>query len=1004
MHKYLAEDSMKLILLICLNLWAFAAHSEGAPTNAAPSAPVTPVIEDKTQTISNSQVAPPFDAERWKALLALVDSEIKTIKGNKYSGAELKHRLFELYSEKIKLIKEKENFNLLKADIKDVQKNGKESFFKASSNQYKIAQSYAISIINQHPNYPKISEIYYALAINSRDYGTSEETEKFLKLAITKSSADSKTFYNAKTSLAEYYYNNKKYSDALVFYNDVLKNNTDEWYGKHLYNAAWCNLKERNFKRALELMILAFETTKSKKYVSIREQIFNAIGIFYVQADETYAGIEFFEKNANPATQNLLSLALSSMNKNNFSITDDVLKAALKDSKKRKEPNAELKVRLTQLDVYRESKKDEQYFETANNILDLYKKSTADKLDKDDLFLAQNKIKEVAGFMQINLIKDKTKDPVEYNKEDYKKIMRYFDILSSLDKPNKKLYRYYQGETALSAHDYQVALKYYVRSIMNAKITKDKGETTRKALDALLTTIELAKLSKTKEDEYTIFTFKNFVLSYPISDKSQVIYQKLFNKYFELNRIKKAVNVLLVYTFFYKGDEKIHREMLTQILDSYIKEKNTDKLAFWVGKIEKGYLNFSQDYIQNSIAVLGGLLFNKYQALEKKGQVKEAMKGYESIYESKQYPKRIKAEAAYAIAALSLEQNKARESYKWLNKSLDLYDSKDLIKVTASLYTLTKGYRLLQKFDISSEIALNVSRLFCKEEYANKEDFFQLINENVIISNDKIGNLISIEEEFKKCNLNEKLIARSQKENMERLIYADRFKDIIIYFKANVNNPSLGKLMEKFMTYKFYKDPEKIAKELDSNSLPIDISTIVNQHKSVEVFTRKVQDLKFVFTNEEKFNEDKYNAELEQYFSMVTEINNEAVKLSKLSSPLEIIMIRNVISKPYFSLVKEIRKFEPKGVDVRYLDGFKQGMRQITESLLSKGLQLDNEKSAFFEKNNNFFEIQKSDIFGVEKSSPLEKELNFHSAILFSNTLDIGAITTTNNGRLITGQ
>lgn len=984
---------MKLTLMLCLTLlFVEAPRAEDKAVVKKEETVLIKPAEGQAVSTTTNTVAPPFDLVRWQKLIKLVDSEIKTIKGNKYSGAELKHRLFELYSEKIKLIKEKENLNLLKAEIKDVQKNGKISFFKASSNQYKVAQAYAISIINQHPNYKKIGDIYYALAINSRDYGTSAETEKFLKLSITKSTADSKTFYNAKTALAEYYYNNKRYGEALSYYSDVLKNNEDEWFGKHLYNAAWCNLKERNFKKALDLMKMAFETTKSTKYVSIKEQVFNAIGIFYVQADDTYAGIEFFEKNANPSSPNLLSLALSSMNKNNFSITNDVLKAALKDTKARKDVNGEMKVRLTQLDIYRESKKDEEYFVTANSILDLHKKN---QLDKDDLFLAQNKIKEVAGFMQINLVKDKNKEPVDYNKEDYKKIMRYFDILSSMDKVNKKLYRYYQGETALSAHDYQVALKYYVRSIMNAKIAKDNGETTRKALDALLTTIELAKLPKAKEDEYTIFTFKNFVLIYPMSDKSQVIYQKLFNKYFELNRIKKAVNILLVYTFYYKGDEKIHREMLTQILDSYIKEKNTDKLAFWIGKIEKGYLNFSQDYIQNSIAVLGGLLFNKYQALEKKGLVKEAMKGYESIFEAKQYPKRIKAEAAYAIAALSLEQNKTKESYKWLSESLDLYEAKDLIKVTSSLYVLAKGYRLLQRFDISSELAMRTSKLFCKEDYKNKEDFFQLINENILITNEKIGNLIKAENDLRQCNLNEKLIERSQKENMERLIFSNRLDDSITYYNANLSNPALKKSMERFVNYKFYQKPDAIKNKITTDLATIDFSNIITHNQNVQAFTKKVLDLKFVFTNEEKFNEEKYNAELEQYFAMVTEINNEAVALSKLSSPQEIIMIRNVIGIPYFSLVKEIRKFEPKGVDTRYLDGFKQGMRQITESLLSKGLQLDNEKSAFLEKNNYFFEIQKNDIFGVEKKSALETELNFHSAVLFSNTLDIGGTPTT---------
>ncbi len=971
---------MKTLLLLLTLLSANVSLSQEAPQTGA----MTP--------------APAFDQERWKKLMVLIDSEIKTIKGNRYSGPELKHRLFELYSEKIKLIKEKENLNLLKADASVVIKNGKETFFKASQEQYKTAQSYALTIISQYPKYPRIAEIYYALAINSRDYGTASDTERFLKLAIANSTGESKTMYNAKTALAEYYYNNKRYHEAVVYYNDVLKNPDDEWYGKHLYNAGWCHLKERNFKKALDLIKLSYETTKNKKYVSMKEQIFMAIGIFFVQADATYEGVEFFEANANPSAPHLLGLALSSMNKNNFSMTDEVLKAALKDTRKRKDPNGEMKVRLTQLDVYRESKKDDQYFDTANSILELHKKN---KLDKDDLFQAQNKIKEVAGFMQINLIKDKSKDPVVYSKDDYKKIMRYFDILSSLDRPNKKLYRYYQGETALSAQDYQVALKYYVRAVMNAKLTKDKNETTRKSLDAMLATIELAKLPKAKEDEYTIFAFKNFVIFYPQSDKSQAIYQKLFNKYFELNRIKKAVNILMVYKFYYKSDENIHREMLTQILDYYIKEKNTDKLAFWIGKIEKGYLNFSKEYIENSIAVLGGLLFNKYQALEKKGQIKEAMKGYESIYDSKQYPRRTKAEAAYAIAALSLEQNKGKDSYKWLKKSLDLYDDKDLIKVTGSLFVLAKGYRLLQNVETSNEVALMTARRFCKDLYKNKEDFYQLINENTIIHKMNIGTLIKVEEEFKKCDLSEKLITRTQNENMERMIYADNYREAITYFKAHAENMTLKNMMDKYVRYKFYQNPEAVKKDIAELQPILDLTAITTQYEYVTEFAKKALDMKFVFTEEEKFNEDKFNSELEQYFAMIGELNNEAITLSKSSGPQEVIMIRNVLGKPYFSLVKAIRNYIPKGVDDKYLEGFKQGMRQITESLISKGLQVDREKMAFLEKNNYFFEVQKNDIVGLEKNNSLEKALNFHSAILFSNTLDIG---TSNNNRVVAGQ
>lgn len=942
---------------------------------------VPPPAQEQAQTATSA------DPERWKKLMVLIDSEIKTIKGNKYSGPELKHRLFELYSEKIKLIKEKENMMLLKADPKQVLANGKDSFFSHSKEQYKTAQNFALSIISQYPKYPRISDIYYALAINSRDYGTSQDTEAFLKKSIATSAATSKTMYNAKTALAEYYYNNKRYHEAVSYYSDVLKNTEDEWYGKHLYNAGWCHLKERNFKKALDLIKQAFETTKNKKFVSMKEQVYSAIGIFFVQADNTYEGIEFFEQNTSPSSPHLIGLAQSSMNKNNFSITNDVLKSALSDTKKRKDANGEMKVRLAQLDIYRESKKDELYFETANNILELHKKN---KLDKDDLFTAQNKIKEVAGFMQINLIKDKTKEVVDYSKDDYKKIMRYFDILSVMDRANKNQYRYYQGETALSAQEYQTALKFYVRSIMNSKMTKDKGDTTRKSLEAMLSTLELAKLPKAKNDEYTIFAFKNFVLFYPQSDKSQAIYQKLFNKYFELGKVKKSVNVLLVYKLNYPGDEAIHREMLTQILDSYIKEKNTDKLAFWINKIEKGYLNFSSDYIQNSIAVLGGLLFDKYQALEKKGDLKAAMIGYESIYDSKQYPKRTKAEAAYAIAALSLDQNKAKESNKWLKRSLEIYDDRDLIKITPSLYVLAKGYRLLQNFDLSNEVALLVSKRFCDKTYKNKEDFYQLINENAVIHEPKAANLIKIENDFSKCDLNEKLIARTQFENLERMIDADKYSESLEYFKAHSENVTMQKTMEKYLKYKFYQAPVKTQKDLESlqSVAGLNLGSALEQHAHVKDFMAKVQALKFDFTSEDTFNEDKYNLELEQYFSMITELNKEAVNLSKNSGPEEVIMIRNILSKPYYSLAKSVQNYLPKGVDNRYLEGFKQGMRQIIESLHSKGLQIDREKSAFLEKNNYFFEVQKNVIVDSD-SETIEKKLNFHSAILFSNTLDI---------------
>ena len=944
------------------------------------------------------------NVERWSKLMTLINKEIQTINSNKYSGPELKHRQFELYSEKIKLIKEKENLNLLNSNPKDIAQKGKESYFRESKKQFEMAQKLAYDFMKEYPKYEKLNEIYYASAINSRDFGNGLETENLLKLSLKNSNESSKTLYYAKIALAEFYYNNKKYKEAISYYQDLLKRKKEEWYGKHLYNASWCYLKERNFKKALELMKESFETTKDIKYVSMKEQINNSIGIFYVQADATKEGIEFYEKNTNPSAPWLLSLASSSMSKNNFTITEEVLRAALKDTQKRKDRSMEIKVRLVQLDIYRENKKNELFYETANSILDLNKKG---KLLEEDLGLAVNKIKEVAGFMQISLVKDKTKEEVTFSKDDYKKIMRYFDILSGLDKKNKNNYRYYQGETALSTHDYLSALKYYSRSIMNSKISKDNGEVTRKSLEAMLSTLEFAKLSKQKEYDYTIFAFKNYLIFYPKSEKSQAIYQKTFNKYFEAHRLKKSINILLVYIYNYKEDIKIHREMLTQVLDTYIKEKNTDKIAFWINKIENGYLNFEQDYIQNSIAILGGLLFEKYQSLEKNGQYKEAMRGYENIYDSKKYPKRTKAESAYAIATLFQLQNNVSSSYKWIKKSLDLYEDKELLKLTSSLLNLAKGYRLLQSFDLSFELSALISRRFCGHDFESKIEFYSLLLTNSLIEEKSSKKILKIEDEFKNCHIKDISLEKSQQGIFERFISIDNSKEITNYFTNHKDNEKLVKPMSNYLKYKFWQ-----ANEIERNALEkeytaliasnpkLEIDSMLFQYDRIQEFREKSRSLRFNFTNLPQFDEEKFNSELEQYFSIINALNNEAISLAKDSTPEEILLMREVLSGPYYSLVNSIKSFIPQGVDNKYLNGFRLGMRQITESLISKGLQVDREKMEILSKNNFFLEVQKHDKFenirgqlasqnGMNTPAEAQNNLKLHSAILFSNTIDL---------------
>jgi hypothetical protein len=924
---------------------------------------------------------------KWESLMNLINQEIQTIKASKASGPDLRHRLFELYSEKIKLIKEKENSIFLKADPKRVAEKGKDFFFKSSAEQFQNAQTFGLSIIKEYPRYEKNNEIYYALAVNTRDYGTGKEAENFLLLSLKSGTKNIKIAYNARVGLAEYYYNEKKYNQANIYYDEILKTSSDEWYSKHLYNSSWCHLKERNFNKALSLIKESYEIASQKKNEGIKSQILNAIAIFFVQADATLEGVSFYTKNAHPSSSYLMALAKSSRSKNDFPLTDSVYKVALDNSTQEKNTEQEMKIRLELLELYRENKKTDLFVNMASTLVEINKKQ---KISSDNILAISNKIKELAGFMQVNLVKDKLQETIVYNKEDYNKIIKLFNYLGSLDKENKNLYRYYQGETAFSVGDFRSANKFYFRSILITKRTKKYTPQTIKTIDSLLTSIELAKLTKTNEDRLTIFALKNFVIFYPKSDRSQKIYQKLFSKYFELKQYKRATNILLVYQDQYPKDQTIHKEMLTQILDIYIKAKNTELLTTWVNIIDKGFLNFPNSFVQNSIVVLGNLLFEKNQLLEKNKKFREARIGYEAIYDSKFYPQKIKSEAAYAMASVFLQENKSKESLKWFKKSMEKYPEKDLIKTTGNIYNMANNHRLLQNFENSTEISKMMLKKFCVEEFEKKNEFYELVLTNTTIENDSVSDLIKMEKEYSKCKLDEKKVAQTQTEIISLLISGDQQKNLLKYIDHRELNNNSTKIVGNYLQFKFWQDSIKnieFFRELSAQYPNIPLQNTIAEYDSLVAHKEKISSVNFVFSVSEKFDEDKYNSELEQYLAIVNDLTNDAIKLANASSPEVVLELQAVLTGPYKSLQESILKFQPKGVDEKYLKGFNLGMRQISESLSAKILQFDNEKELFFDKKHFFFEVKKHATLGREKMN-IEQTLDFHSAILHSQTVE----------------
>ncbi len=940
------------------------------------SAPVTDVLTQE---------------ERWKSLMELVNKEIQTIKGNKYSGPELKHRLFELYSEKIKLIRQKENELFLKSN----GKKKKEDSFKNSTEQFKTAEVYGLSVIKKYPDYKKINHIYYALAMNSRDFEDSLKTESFLKSAILKSNNDKDVLYNSKVGLAEYYYNNKRYFDAISFYSEILKNTDNEWYAKHLFNAGWCHLKQRDFKSALNFLMMSFEASKRPNIVSMNEQILNAAGLFYIQADQYLEGIRFYQKNTKTPSFYLIQMARYSTSKNNFNATEEILLSALEDSRKRKDIQGQVDVHQVQLDIYRENKKIELFFTTSESLKTIY---NSKNLSNDDQFTTINKIKEFAGFLQVNLVKDKVKEKIEFNKNELKHIIAFFDILTVLDNKQTNLYHYYQAESYLSVHDFKGAFRYYQKAVLFSKKQKDAGEITKKSLEAILATLEHVKLTKSSEDKIVTFAISNYLIFYPKHEKSKTFYQKLFSIQFNKKQLKKSLNTLMVYKFHYDEDIKIHREMLTQILEYRIQKKQTNKIAFWVNKIDNGYLKFESDYIQKSIRILGSLLFEKYQALEKQGKIKEALIGYEEIFENKKYPKQTKAESAFAISLIMIQQNKSTDSKEWLTESLKMYEQSEIDKIAPALLQLSKGQRLLQNFKFSTEIAENIVQKYCDKKFNEKQEAIEIIIENSLTADKNTIDLESVFSKYKACGLHleteRKIVLRA----FHHALFTNDSKLILAIYTRYNENAEISRLFNQFIGFEIWERSEEFAnifQEIAKKQITSDDRLIKAEAKFLKAkeFLVRIESMKTDIVIDEKspFNEESFNVNLEEKFITLNNYTEEAKKLLKDANLTESFLIRNALRIKTHSLSQSLFSLKAHpSMDKNYSDGFIGQMQEFGLELSKKASVFEKDAKTILTKNSHFTKHGKS-ISHKEHMSREEEVTSLmteHYAKFLLNTLD----------------
>jgi len=934
---------------------------------------------------------------KWHKLNKLLNDEERTIGTITKMGPRLKWRLIELGTERIRLIKEKENKIFLSAAAKYRKSKGKKYFFRKSTAMYKKVRKDALRLMKKWPRFKYNSEIYFTLALNSRDYGGDKETEKFLLKSLKVSIPRSPIIHSAKTSLAEYYYNTKKYKKAIRYYKDVLKNTEDEWYTKHLYNVSWCYVKTRQYDAAIDSAKLSFFTSRNKSYISVKNQVLTSIGFFFVLGERVKEGASFYIDNVESPGEYMIKMAKKTADDKGYELANYVFAAALNNAVDKKHVDEEVEIRLAQLDFFRNFKKFEQFWGTT---IALDKINKAKPLGEDFKISAVEKIRSFVGYLQVRFTRNSKTNIESYDKSDKDRILNFFAVLTRLNPPKTDSYHFYQGETLFAVNEFKQSFSYYQQALdfnklkdqrellakkkkqVNRSKSKSKNKVSKKQIlndeekqdprllalplmsadekiahaklkiklfDSLLASLENGRFSKEERYNNTVYTYKNHIDIFPKDPRSRLIYLKLFNLHLSKLDIPEAMPILNRYIASYKEDREIQQGMFTKVMDHFIKTKASDAIAEWIPKLKGGFLAFDKKYIEKAVLILGSLLFDQYQKMDMAGNKKEAAIGYTALYESEKYPKSIKAKSAYRASILYLDLYQTKKAKKWMIIGLRLFTKKERFERKKEILAVVQNMMLAQDFSSAAFVATDYLKIYCYSDFAEKNDLYrasvqyQLIDGNTkqAYLNYKLG---------RKCGLstaiqNESLLG------MGTFFYNNRQEDHYnTFFKYYKRRAALNSFFNNTLmaTYwdRYLNNDEKGMKETVTMFKKIfktgrsKVSKAQQEMETVLAFDRVMARLEKVqvdyFPNPKKFEEEQFNKSLEKNIELLKSITAQLTPYIKSGYPHLMTRAYDLLEKKYTKLALSLSAFTPRGVPADYAKGFKGAMQGLAKNLFEE--------------------------------------------------------------------
>ncbi|MFP5386142.1 MAG: hypothetical protein ACLGHN_08695 [Bacteriovoracia bacterium] len=925
--------------------------------------------------------------QRRQKILSIVDEELAEVsrlaKQQNYKSPDTLFRMAELNLEKARLYRELENEQYLAIPVNERVRVNKNDYFKRSTSFFGAANKAARAVVKRFPRYSNIGDVYYILAYNYKELGKDKIAQKYFSLAAGKS-RDPKVAIKSKLALADYYYNERKYREAIPLYEATISRSDEKWWTKDAFNLAWSYYRVRNYNKAISLMREVHKKSGGK-YVDMRSQVERDIGIFFVDANRINEAISFYDSLSMNYTEQFIRIANALVSQGRFKQAEKLLSKV-----KRMEKNQEKRVEilLSELVLFEKYNKEKEHLAVANELVALHLKSPLPKHQFDRLNF---QVSKQAAELQKASTSDIYKSVPKTRRKKANQAIAYFGLAAQLN-PNEKAEKiFYQGETAYAVGSFGKALRIYVSAFDSAKAQNDK-KILGQSLEGMLSSLGQKSLSRKFADKYYIPVYSRYISVDSRSERASSIFVKLFNAQFDAGDISGAEKTLTDFAASFPKDYKTQEGMLAKVMENYRKKKDYNQVKSYVNRINEGEFKVSRKYADALRSLMTKIQIEGVQQSLEKGDKGIALRGYHQIYESPESTPKAKINASYNLAALYYDLGDTNQSYQWSVTALKDMDVKDVTKFADSFLSIAAGMFLRQQFAQSSDLSYRMLAKLCRQNSSNKVVAYK----NAVfiaLANNDLDKALEIKDFGKSCSIPDTTVSEVSFEVLKDLAKAKRwesYEKILGELERNSRNyPELIRPYEDLRVQlqsigdakgaraivdkqnRFYQQSK--TQKLD---IPVEALDLIADRMLAAVQDKKARLDQITLA----FPEATFNNAVKSKLQLLDQMTNEVNNIQKIGSGKGIVEAYKYVIDAYESFGNELKNFTPEGKAPEYVASFKKAMAEVHGPILMNAKKQRGEIRKLISKNkilsySNYDvlypDLQKSRRFFTEKDAVL---------------------------------